>query len=78
MTISSMISMVPVEGIEPPTFGLQNRTSRGDLAPPRPPKRVDLLTFSRFRHVGEGGGSGWNQRSQQPQNQDHLFSPRSR
>jgi hypothetical protein len=41
--------LVPDEGIEPPTFGLQNRCSTAELI--RPTAR--LLAFTRFR----GGAS---------------------
>src|SRR6478752_10135587 len=50
--------MVPVEGIEPPTFGLQNRCSTAELNRPR---RYTERAFSLAARTGRG--QGWPARS---------------
>ena len=46
--------MVPAEGIEPPTFGLQNRCSTAELSRPMARWRLRDCKGSRFSCLGTG------------------------
>jgi hypothetical protein len=59
-------------------MGFVNRRSGVQSPQPAPRKRPYLLGFLLFREPGKVGKVGGQQRSCQPQNQDHLFTARTR